>query len=408
MNKVLIIGSGGREHALGWKLSYDAKVYFSPGNAGTIEDGENVILKTNKDIYDFIKKEKVDLTVVGPEGPLEEGIVDYLNFRGYNKVFGPTKEMARIESDKFYSFEIMDKLKIPQAQSKLCYNVKEMYKAIKDVGSDKGVVVKARGLCAGKGVAVYNSIEEAMLNLENQIQCFGSEMQVSERLFGEEFSVFGICDGKNVLPIYTSFQDHKRLLDNDLGPNTGGMGAYSPVPFVTDKMLNYVFKEIMQPIVREIGFKGFLYTGMMNTSKGLKVIEFNCRFGDPECQIAMMKIDKGFYSALELAVDGKVDEGEILLNQKAVATVILASRGYPIKYQKGFEIKGLDKVKNKIFHSGTANQDGKIVTNGGRILGVTASSFELKEVLEDIYLDLNKIKIKGGFSYRKDIGKKVF
>jgi phosphoribosylamine--glycine ligase len=424
MKKILIVGSGGREHALGWKLSQNdeiSTVFYAPGNGGTAENkGININIDGTKkenfeEIYRFIIDEKIDMVIVGPEGPLVDGIVDYLNEKGYNRVFGPSRKASLLESDKFFSFDLMNKLNIPQAESIKCRTMGDTKIAIDLYCGQKGIVIKSRGLTGGKGVRVCDSKNDAVKDIESHLTAYGDEVLIAERLFGREFSVFGISDGTKVFPFEVSFQDHKRLMDNDKGPNTGGMGAYGPVPFVTKEIIMDICKGILTPIIqelREMGiiYKGFLYAGMIMTEKGPKVLEFNVRFGDPECQPAMMMLKSDLYSLLSSAIDERLEDN--IQFSGAACCVVLASKGYPGYYKKYLPILGLEnaeRIENvKIFHSGTKKEGNFLFSNGGRIFGVTGYSPDnIEEARNKAYDTISKIKILGGFSYRKDIALNV-
>jgi phosphoribosylamine--glycine ligase len=424
--KVLIIGSGGREHALGWKIAQSdevSEVLYAPGNAGTASwKGRNVPIDGSKEenfasIAQLIESEDIDMTVVGPEAPLCDGLVDYLNFMGHYRVFGPTKKASVLESDKFFSYDIMYMLDIPQADSKKCYSTKEEIDTIKSWQWEDGVVIKARGLTGGKGVSVCDSKEEALAEMANHSKNYGPEVLIAERLHGQEFSVFGISDGNRVAPLEISVQDHKPLHDDDKGPNTGGMGAYCPVPIAPANVVKYVAEKIMTPIVQLMKkdgreYKGFLYAGMMMTADGPKVIEFNVRFGDPECQPAMMMLKNDLYAPLSLALEGRLDEISMEFNPGAACCVVLASQGYPGSYKKDLPISGLEKAKSlgnvKVFHAGTKLKEGGIVNSGGRVLGATAwSASGIAEAQKRAYGAVSLIDIPGGFHYRKDIANKA-
>ncbi|MBC8500538.1 MAG: phosphoribosylamine--glycine ligase [Nanoarchaeota archaeon] len=421
MAKVLIIGSGGREHALGWKLAQSPhveEVIYAPGNGGTEveEKGRNVKISKSssqsfRDIAELIASESIDLTIVGPEDPLANGIVDYLNGKGYNRVFGPTMAPAKLEADKFYSYQIMEELGIQQAQSEFCYSTTEAIIAITRMATSKGIVIKARGLAAGKGVVVCDSNNQALEEIVKHTLKFGEDVLIAERLFGQEFSVFGISDGNQVYPIEISLQDHKPQLDGDKGPNTGGMGAYGPAPIASVDVVRDVAENIMTPVVQRMKergeeYKGFLYAGMMMTKEGPKVIEFNVRFGDPECQPAMMMIKSDFYETLSLAMAGRLDEVDMEFNPGASCCVVMASVGYPGSYRKGLPIRGIEEVESvegvKVFHAGTAQHKHEgLITSGGRVLGVTPYSPEgIKEARELAYSATDVIQIASSTSYR--------
>lgn len=426
MKKVLVIGAGGREHALGWKISQSnqvSEVIYSPGNAGTIEGkGRNISINgTRKEnfskLFNLVESKDIDLIVVGPEIPLSYGIVDFFNHRGYNHIFGPTANASKLESDKFYSHNLMRQLNIPQADSVICYTEEESINAIEKLADKKGVVIKSRGLTQGKGVIVCNSIEQARFEIKNHIKRYGPEVLISKRLFGQEFSIFGISDGIKVSPLEISVQDHKPLLDGDNGPNTGGMGAYCPVPIISDGLIKKISEEIMNPLISKMKselneYKGFLYAGMIMTSQGPKVIEFNCRFGDPECQPTMMMFKTDLYKTLSDTLEGRLNDINIKFNTGASCCVVLASKGYPNNYKKGFIINGLDEVGEnenvKVFHSGTKLNNGNIITFGGRVLGVTGYSEEgIIQAKQLTYEVVSKLNIPRGFHYRKDIADKA-
>lgn len=430
MKKVLVIGSGGREHALGWKLAqspYVDQVFYAPGNGGTgIENkGVNVdIDSTNPKnfpaLFELVKNRRIDLTVVGPEVPLSHGIVDYFNSRGNHRIFGPTRNASRLESDKFYSHGLMEKTGVPQAFGIECYSTDNPIHAIASVSSsskDGGVVIKARGLTAGKGVSVCDGYDEAVAEIKRHADLYGPEVLISEKLEGEEFSFFGISGGMRVLPLEVSFQDHKRLLDGDKGPNTGGMGAYGPTDFVTRNNVADLSSKVLNPIIKEMRkegneFKGFVYAGMMMTREGPKVLEYNCRFGDPEAQPAMMMLKSDLYEVLDAAVRGDLSKTQLEFNQGDACCVVLASPGYPEKYEEGKVITGLEEVAQmkdvKVFHAGTKKaEDGRIYTNGGRVLGVTGYAIGLGEAVAKAYAGALKIGLEGGdkFTFRSDIAK---
>lgn len=421
MAKVIVIGSGGREHALGWKLGQSdhvSEVIYAPGNAGTSGEmkGRNIPIDGAKKenfsaLEEFIRNENIDMVVVGPEQPLADGIVDFLNSRGFDSVFGPDANHAYLEKDKFYSYQLMRELKIPQAKSFLCVGLEEIYAAMKEIEKP---VLKHRWLAGGKGVRVYNSRNDALIDMEDFVENFGGETLVAERLYGEEFSVFGIADGKSLIPLEMSFQDHKPLLDYDLGPNTGGMGAYGPAPIAPTEVVQKVANEIMTPIVAEISYHGFLYAGMMMTPEGPKVLEFNVRLGDPECQPAMMMLKNDLFDILSLSLEGKLDQIKPEFYPGAACCVVLTSRGYPQNYdsEKGKEISGLECIKElngvKVFHAGTKQVRNSVVIFGGRVLGVTGySDGGIVEARNRAYAAVSRIHVNGGFHYRKDIGNKV-
>src|SRR3989344_595156 len=373
-NKVLIIGSGGREHALGWNLGQSdevSEVIYAPGNAGTQEEkGRNISVDGSKkdnfpDLLDFVNSESVDMVVVGPETPLADGVVDYFNPRGYNRIFGPTQRASLLESDKFFSFDLMQEIRIPQADSVKCYSTDDAIRAINERTTERGIVIKARGLTGGKGVTVCNSREQALAEIRDHADKYGSEVLIAERLYGQEFSVFGISDGNRVSPLEISLQDHKLLLDGDKGPNTGGMGAYGPAPIASAEVVRRVTENVMTPLVQRmkeqgVEYRGFVYGGMIMTEQGPKVIEFNIRFGDPECQPAMMMLRSDLYKILSSSLDGKLDQVKMEFNPGAACCIVLASQGYPEGYKKGLKISGLEDANQvsgiKKFNAGTKKE----------------------------------------------------
>lgn len=432
MKKVLIVGSGGREHALGWKLGQSdevSEVIYAPGNAGTQEEkGRNIPIDGSKKdnfakLLDFVNSESVDMVVVGPEAPLADGIVDYFNSKGYDRIIGPTQRASLLESDKFFSFDLMDELRLPQAESVKCYSTDEAIRAIDertilDVGRGPfGIVIKARGLTGGKGVTVCDTKERALAEIKDHAGKYGPEVLIAERLFGQEFSVFGISDGNRVSPLEIAIQDHKPLLDDDKGPNTGGMGAYGPAPVASAAVVRDIADNIMTPLVQRmkekgIEYRGFVYAGMIMGDVRPEVLEFNIRLGDPECQPAMMMLRSDFYRVLSSSLDGKLDQVKMEFNPGAACCVVLASQGYPECYKKGLVINGLDEANKmpgvKVFHAGTKSDNGQILTSGGRVLGVTGySSDGIADARRLTYEGVSKITIPGGFHYRGDIANKA-
>jgi len=432
MSKVLIVGSGGREHAIGWSIAQDPdveEVIYAKGNPGTAADEKcrNVDLDGTKkenfpSLADLVEKEGITEVVVGPEQPLVDGVVNFFNRRGYKRIFGPTCLASCIESDKFYSNNVMEALRIPQADSAQCWTIEDAIRAIKDrtvldSGSGPfGIVIKARDLTAGKGVYVCDTIEEALAKLPEHIISFKSEeVLIAERLFGQEFSVFGISDGNRVVPLEISVQDHKPLQDGDKGPNTGGMGAYCPAPVADAAMVRYVADKMMTPAVQKmkawgIEYKGFLYAAVIMTDVGPKILEYNCRFGDPEAQPAVMMLKNGLFQPIKYALDGRLDQIKVEFNPGAACCVVMASNGYPGSYEKGFEIGGLELASLnkdvKVFHAGTGIKDGKIVTAGGRVLGVTAYSAEgIADAQQKAYGSVHYIQSS---TEQRNKGKKVF
>jgi len=415
--KLLVIGSGGREHALAWRLAQGAKVqkvYVAPGNAGTaLEDGvENVALSAISDMIEFVKRENIELTVVGPEAPLAAGVVDAFRAAGL-KIFGPTKAAAQLESSKDFAKRFMTRHHIATAFFETFSDIAAARAYVEKHGAP--IVIKADGLAAGKGVVVAMTQDEAfaaidMMLADNKLGDAGARVVIEEFLEGEEASFIVMVDGKNVLPMATS-QDHKRLLDGDKGPNTGGMGAYSPAPVVTPTIHARVLREVIQPVVRGmesegIPYTGFLYAGLMiSPDGGLKVLEFNCRMGDPETQPIMLRLKSDFSAIVEHAINGTLNQVEAEWDRRTALGVVLAAANYPDAPRKGDVITGLPKNLQDahVFHAGTTLQDGKAVTSGGRVLCVVALGDMVKiaqkrayEIADDIHFD--------GCQMRRDIG----
>jgi phosphoribosylamine--glycine ligase len=419
--KILIVGSGGREHTLAWKVSQSKlvkKIYCAPGNAGTSGIAENVSIKADdiSGLRSFAKENKIDLTIVGPEIPLVAGIVDEFEKDGL-KIFGPRKAAAALEGSKVFSKEFMLKYGIPTAPAKIFSDEKKAIQYIKDKNSP--LVVKADGLAAGKGVIVCNDVEEAeeavhRIMVKKEFGEAGGRVVIEECLFGEEASIIAITDGETIIPLATS-QDHKRAFDNDKGPNTGGMGAYSPAPVVTPELLKRIDKEILQPTVsglkkEKLPFKGVVYVGVMVTKDGPKVLEYNARFGDPETQAILPRMESDIVEVISAAVNGRLSETKIKWKDKAAVCVVMASGGYPGSYEKGKEISGLDKASalldTVVFHAGTKSADGRILTSGGRVLGVTALGQSIKSAIENSYKAVKLISFDGAH-YRSDIGRRA-
>ena len=416
--RVLVVGSGGREHALVWKISQSKlidKIFCAPGNAGISKLAECIDIEPNniQELLNFAKKEKIDLTVVGPEAPLASGIVD--EFSNYKlKIFGPNKLASKLESSKIFAKEIMFKYNIPTADFKIFDNPESAKKYI--TNTKFPCVIKADGLAAGKGVVVAKNFNEAIdaikMIMEDKIfGKSGDRIIIEEYLEGEEASIIVITDSKNIIPLATS-QDHKRVFDNDEGENTGGMGAYSPNFFITKELFNKILKEIIYPIVdaltREgIEYRGVLYAGIMLTKAGPKVLEFNVRFGDPETQAILPLIDYDLVDLVEATFNKNLNKFENLLFkkiEKLCLCVVLVSGGYPKKYENNKEIFGLDKIGNDIivFHAGTKYVDGKFYTSGGRVLGITGTGKNSEDVRKKVYDEILKIKFEN-MHYRKDI-----
>ncbi|OHB96858.1 MAG: phosphoribosylamine--glycine ligase [Planctomycetes bacterium RIFCSPLOWO2_12_38_17] len=419
--KVLVVGSGGREHALVWKIAQSPmvkKVYCAPGNPGISEVAECVDIDAEniEGLYNFALKKKIDLTVVGPEDVLVAGIVDRFKDKHLN-IFGPNKRASVIEGSKVYAKTIMKKYGIPTADFKVFDDLKYAKKHISTC--DFPLVIKADGLAKGKGVFVCKTLEEADRHIDDIMKekifgYAGERIVIEEFLSGEEVSILAITDGKTIVPL-SSVQDHKAVYEGDKGPNTGGMGAYSPVPFVTDDLQSSIEENILVPIVHALKkenrpYKGVIYAGLMITNAGPKVLEFNARFGDPETQVLLMRMKSDLVPLLLSTVKNNIEEVEIEWHDGVSVCVIMASKGYPDKYEKGLPVFGLEAVKSvtnvQVFHAGTAIKDGKVVTNGGRVLGVTILERDLEKAQKNVYEAIKKLSFDGAY-YRKDIGTKA-
>ena len=417
--KVLVIGSGGREHALAWKIAQSPlvkKVFCAPGNAGTANVAENIdIPSDNVDaLLQFATVTGIGLTVVGPEQPLVKGLVDSFEESGL-RVFGPSQRAAEIEGSKVFCKDLMKKYGIPTARYESFDSLDQVKIFTKE---DEPVVVKASGLAAGKGVILCSNAEEARSAVQSIMQekAFGNagdQVVVEEFLTGQEVSLLAFTDGKTVLPL-DSAQDHKAAFDGDKGPNTGGMGAYSPALVFTEELKQQVIDEIMIPAVRAMAkegryYRGILYAGLMLTESGPKVLEFNARFGDPETQPIMMRIKNDIVPIFEACIDGTLAKQSLQWRQEPTVCVVMAAKGYPSSYEKGKEISGLNSDENRqavVFHAGTKLENGKVLTNGGRVLGVTALGSDINQAIKNAYSAVDKIKWDG-IHYRKDIGNKA-
>jgi phosphoribosylamine--glycine ligase len=419
--KVLVIGSGGREHALVWKIHQSPrveKIYCAPGSAAIGEVAESVPIGVEpmERLADFAEKEKIDLTVVGPELPLTLGIADLFESRGL-RIFGPDKSAARLEGSKAFAKEILRESHIPTAA----------FGTFTDAGAAgrflaqqrPPYVVKADGLAAGKGVMICQSRTEAETAIDEILvrKAFGQagdQVVIEEFLEGEEVSFMALIDGEHILPLASS-QDHKRVFDNDEGPNTGGMGAYSPAPVVTPAMHRRIMQEILAPLLaglrqRDIRYRGVIYAGLMITAEGPKVLEFNARFGDPECQPIMMRLKSDLVPLLEATIDGKLNGIQPEWHDDAAVCVVLCAGGYPGSYDKGKPIHGLERLKGWqkgfVFHAGTVKQDSRWLTSGGRVLGVTARGATISAAVEEAYRAAGKISWEG-VHYRRDIARRA-
>ena len=419
--KVLIVGSGGREHAIAWSVAKSPKVdkiYCAPGNAGIAEFAECVNIKAMEfdKLVAFAKENAIDLTIIGMDDPLVGGVVDAFESEGL-RVFGPRKNAAIIEGSKAFSKDLMKKYKIPTAAYE---NFTDPDEAIKYLETAKmPIVLKADGLALGKGVLICNTLEEAKegvktLMLDKQFGDAGNEIVIEEFMTGREVSVLAFCDGKTI-KCMTSAQDHKRAKDGDQGLNTGGMGTFSPSPFYNDEVEAFCEKYVYQSTIDAMAsegrpFTGILFTGLMITEDGPKVLEYNARFGDPEAQVVLPRMKNDIIDVMEACIDGKLSDVELEFEDNAAVCVVLASDGYPEKYDKGFEIKGLDTFKGKdgdyVFHAGTKFDGDKIVTNGGRVLGVVAKGENLKAARANAYKATEWIDFANKYK-RNDIGKAI-
>lgn len=419
--KVLVVGSGGREHALVWKIHQSTrveKVYCAPGNAGIKKLAQCVDINVTdiEALVTFAKNEKIDLTVVGPESSLTAGIVNRFEREGL-RIFGPSQEGAILEGSKVFTKQFLEKYNIPTARFKVFKDRKKAKRYIDKCGAP--LVVKADGLAAGKGVIVASTIKEAKdaVDLIMQEKAFGeagSKVIVEECLKGEEASFIAFTDGKTILPLPTS-QDHKAAYNGDKGPNTGGMGAYSPAPVVTEEIADYVMKEIMLPTIQGMAaegrpYKGMLYAGLMIDGDLINVLEFNCRFGDPEAQPLLMRLKSDVVDIFEAVIDNKLDQVDMNIDPRPTVCVVMASGGYPGNYESGKSIRGLSKAARvdgvEVFHAGTQIKNRRVSSAGGRVLGVTAVGKDLKKAIAQAYKAVDLISWTGAF-YRTDIGSKA-
>lgn len=419
--KILIVGSGGREHAIAWSIAQSPradKIYCAPGNAGIAEYAECVEIGAMEfeKLAAFAKEKEIDLTVVGMDDPLVGGIVDVFEAEGL-RVFGPRKNAAILEGSKAFSKDLMKKYQIPTAAYE---NFDDPDKALAYLKTAKfPIVLKADGLALGKGVLICNTLEEAkegvaQIMLDKKFGSAGNRLVIEEFMTGREVSVLSFVDGKTIKTM-TSAQDHKRAGDGDTGLNTGGMGTFSPSPFYTKEVDDFCKKYIYQATVDAMAaegreFKGIIFFGLMLTQEGPKVLEYNARFGDPEAQVVLPRMKTDIVEVLEACVDGKLDQVDLQFEDNAAVCVVLASDGYPVKYEKGFAIHGLDTFKEKegyyVFHAGTKKTADGMVTNGGRILGVTAKGKDLKEARANAYEAIQWIDFENKY-YRHDIGKAI-
>lgn len=420
--KILVVGSGGREHTLAWKLAQDPSnhtIYCAPGNAGTAMVAENLTISADdiEALTAWAKEHRPDLTVIGPEAPLCLGLADALEELGL-KVFGPCRAGAQIEGSKLFAKEVMEAAGVPTARSAPFSSSTDAIAALKSF--DLPVVIKADGLAAGKGVIIAATHSEAVAAVrsmldENAFGKAGARILIEEFLDGEEASILALVDGNNAVLLPPS-QDHKRAFDGDQGPNTGGMGAYSPAPIVTPEMLPQIHDTVIMPVVRElkkrgINYKGVLYAGLMIGSKGINVLEFNARFGDPETQAVLLRLESELAPLLLACTNGTLNSDLLKISPDSAATVIIASDGYPGDYHKGVPITGLDEAAAapgvNIFHCGTKLSNGTVCSAGGRVLSVTALGSDLREAVQRAYQAVDKINFKNSF-HRRDIAYRAF
>ncbi|MGH1363964.1 MAG: phosphoribosylamine--glycine ligase [Calditrichia bacterium] len=418
---LLVLGSGGREHALVWKMSqskHAEKIYCIPGNGGIADMAEchSLPLTDFAGLTDFVRKNEIDMTIVGPEQPLVEGIVDYFEAEGL-AIFGPSKQGAQLEGSKTFAKEFMAKHNIPTAEFRAFDQSSDAHDYLNDL-SERPVVVKADGLAAGKGVIVCPNIETANqavdgLMTQKIFKQAGSRVVIEEMMTGEEVSIFVITDGNDYITLSPA-QDFKRADENDKGKNTGGMGSYAPTPFLTDDLHKQVVDTIIEPMLgalREdgISYKGVLYVGLMLTEAGPKVVEFNCRFGDPETQVVLTLLQSDLVRIIKAVVDGNLGDIEVTISDEYAVAVVLASGGYPEYYEKGKAISGLNELPAQltVFHAGTKKVDDIYMTNGGRVMAVVSTSRILIEATNRIYAAISRIHFDG-MQYRRDIARRAW
>ncbi len=425
---VLVVGNGGREHALAWKIAQSPRVdrvFVAPGNAGTAEDAENVEIPASdfRGLIKFANQNQIGLTVVGPEAPLADGMVDAFQNAGL-RIFGPSKAAAQLEASKVFCKNLLRSADVPSADFHVFRDAAGAMRFItdryQDEGQDVPLVVKADGLAAGKGVIVCHKREEALdaiqrIGVEREFGDAGREIIIEERLDGQEASVLAITDGRTIVTL-TPAQDHKPARDDDKGPNTGGMGAYCPAPLVDDKTLGWIEEHVLVPTVHALKrsrnpFSGVLYAGLMMTHQGPKVLEYNVRFGDPECQPILMRLQSDLVEVLEATVDGRLEEiAPLEWDPRPAVCVVMASEGYPGPYKTGLPVRGLDNAAElpdvKVFHAGTRLVDGQVMTSGGRVLGVTAVGNSISAAKLQAYRAVQCIRWPGAWC-RKDISDKA-
>jgi phosphoribosylamine--glycine ligase len=421
--KVLVIGNGGREHALAWKAGQSSRVervFVAPGNAGTATDAENVDIPPDDvpRLLKFARDNQIDFTIVGPEATLGAGLVDAFQQAGL-RAFGPSRAAAELETSKVFCKNLLRHADVATADYRVFRDAKAAITYLTD-RDDMPIVVKADGLAAGKGVMVCDNREQALaaverIGVDKEFGDAGKQIVIEERIHGEEASVLALTDGHTLLTL-PACQDHKRAHDRDTGPNTGGMGAYCPTPLVTDQLIQQVEEKILVPTIHQMKrsrrpFRGVLYAGLMITSQGVKVLEYNVRFGDPECQPLLMRLNSDLMDLLEATADGSLDEiAAPQWDPRPAVCVVMAAEGYPGKYEKGQPIRGLEEAAKvpdvKVFHAGTTLQNGQVVTNGGRVLGVTALGSSISAAKLQAYTGVKNIRFSGAWC-RKDISDKA-
>jgi phosphoribosylamine--glycine ligase len=421
--KILVVGNGGREHALAWRIAQSPRVervFVAPGNAGTALEAENVPIAADDvpKLIAFARQNGIGLTVIGPEAPLAAGIVDAFQ-ESELRVFGPSKLAAELESSKVFCKNLLRHADVATAEYRVFQNARSAVTYLKE-RDDVPVVVKADGLAAGKGVVVCENREQALaaverIAVEREFGAAGDQLVIEERLHGQEASVLALTDGQTLLTM-PPCQDHKPAFDGDRGPNTGGMGAYCPTPLVTDQLLAQLEEKVLVPTVHQMKrsrrpFRGVLYAGLMITSQGVKVLEYNVRFGDPECQPLLMRLQSDLVDLLDATVDGRLDEiAPPQWEPRPAVCVVMASEGYPGKYERGQPIRGLEEAARladvKVFHAGTALKDGQVVTDGGRVLGVTALGTSISAAKLQAYTAVKCVRFSGAWC-RKDISDKA-
>ncbi len=413
--KYLVIGSGGREHVIAWRLLNDgsaSEVYVAPGNGGIDEKYRvKIDVKNHADVIKFAQENSIDVVIVGPEAPLVDGLSDSINAAGI-PVFGPSKAAAQLEGSKMFAKKIMQKYNVPTAEYHEFVSKEAILSHIEKI-NEYPIVIKLDGLAGGKGVGIPQNKMEALHFLKD-VYVDGNKIFIEEFLEGEEVSILGISDGKDIKALISA-QDHKRVFDGDKGPNTGGMGAYAPAPVATQKILDLVQKKVLQPVVDGMAaegtpFKGILYAGMIVKDDDIKVLEFNVRFGDPEAQVILPLLDMKLGDLFNASIKGVIGNTDIKFKNESAITVVISSGGYPGSFEKGKVITGLSDVRKDVtvFHAGTdRDSDGNIITSGGRVLTVTSLGKDLKSAKETVYSQIEKIKFDGAF-YRKDIAYRAF